>query len=112
MKTVCTKFKKARKKYGQTIAVELTATIDSLTAAETLIDVYRNRRKHLHRLTSDRKGQFAVDIDGRKSKYRLIFYVLNDEEKILYEIGDDINSFYKKVKIVQIEEVSDGHYGS
>lgn len=101
MKTVCTKFKKARKKYGQTIAVELTATIDSLTAAETLMDVYRNRRKHLHRLTSDRKG-----------KYRLIFYVLNDEEKILYEIGDDINSFYKKVKIVQIEEVSDDHYGS
>ena len=58
---------------------------------------------HFHQLKGKRNGQFALDIDGRRSSYRLIVgFREEDLEKVF--------SSPVEIEILKIEEVSN-HYG-
>lgn len=58
-------------------------------------------------LKGERNGQFAVDIGGRTSGYRLILVPLKNEDE--YWDENDINVIYQSTKILLILEVSN-HY--
>ena len=46
--------------------------INFLEAADSLSSVTAFPKYHFHQLNGKRQGQFALDIDGRRSSYRLI----------------------------------------
>ncbi len=62
----------AGEKIFDKIAVKLHLLINFLEAADSLASVTAFPKYHFHQLRGKRQGQFALDIDGRKSSYRLI----------------------------------------
>lgn len=104
LKRLCTDIKKANKKYGNDIAVELHALINFLTASRNLQDVNAMRIYNLHGLIGNRAGEYALDIKGRSSSYRLIIVPLNGNSN-----KEDLTMFYTSISIIRIEEVSK-HY--
>lgn len=101
----CTQLKKATRVFGSKVAIKLLALINLIKCAENLQDVNALKKYHLHMLESDRKGSYALDIDGRKHAYRLIIIPVIDDKKI----GSDKNkltTFYRSICVVKVEEVS------
>ena len=66
----CTELRRAKKNFSDKIAVKLHQLINLLEVADSLASV--TAFHHFHQLKGKRQGQFALDIDGRKSSYRLI----------------------------------------
>ena len=98
----CRDLREAKKKFPEKIAKKLFKLINYLDAAENLESVISNPFYHFHDLKGDKKGLFAMYIDGRASSYRLIVnFDDNGNERI----------FTDSIHIVEIiiEEVSN-HY--
>ncbi len=106
---VCTDLKKAQKTYSQRVATALFGLLNVLRAAENLNDINNLRIYNLHHLQGSRLGEFALDIDGRSSGYRLIFVPLADSRQPVMEERDNLTYFYSRIKIIEIQEVSN-HY--
>lgn len=102
----CTKIDIAQKKLGSLISVSLIALINYLTQADNLKDVYAAKQYHLHGLTGNRAGQYALDINGRKSSYRLLFV---PNQKDLSKDKSNLMYFYEQITSITIQEVSK-HY--
>jgi len=103
---LCTNLKASRKKLGVRTAEALFGLVNS----DNLEDVNALRNRHIHKLSGNRQGQYALDIEGRASSYRLLVQLLDENEKVAVNIDNiDIASFYGKIQIIQIEEVSN-HY--
>lgn len=100
----CQSLKIAQKKYGKYIAEKLMALIQRIECSEFLREL--QRPYNLHPLTSERKGQHALDIAGRASQYRLIIKPLTSERK---EWEKELSIIYKETNIVLVWEVSK-HY--
>jgi len=92
---LCTKRKKARKKFGDKVSKNLHRRLTQLAAFETLDSVPVHPPFRRHKLTGKLDGYFAINID---KQYRLIITNLNGEVMDLTTIT-----------IVRIEEVSK-HY--
>ena len=86
--------------------MRLTKVIRDLEASSTLLDIKLNKSLNLHPLKWSRKFELAIDIDGRKNPYRLIFETLDWEN-----VCDDFynNNIFKTVKKIQILEIKDYH---
>ncbi|MDD2402556.1 MAG: hypothetical protein PHI90_08980 [Clostridia bacterium] len=104
---LCKNKKYAKKELGEKIAEKLESLINFIENATSLNDIAGMPNYHLHDLKRDRKEQFAMDIDGRKSKYRLV--VVPDPPLQKNEDKLDFNSKCKVVKCIIILEVSN-HY--
>ena len=77
-----------------------------MESADNLRDIYDMRMYHLHSLSGDREGQYALDL-GRQLGYRLIIKPLDEQGN---ERKDkDLNVLYNTTKIVLVWEVSK-HY--
>ena len=74
---LCHDYRKAQKELGKQAAEKLFALINLLENSECLHDIDAMRIYHLHPLSGDRKGEFALDL-GRKLGYRLIVIPLED----------------------------------
>lgn len=110
VKKLCTNLKVSQKKLGRRTAEALFGLVTLLESAPNLEDVNALQSRRIHGLTGNRQGQYALDIDGRANSYRLIILLLDDEENTVTNIANDsVASFYSKIQIVQIEEVSK-HY--
>lgn len=83
--------------------------MNALEAALSLQDINALMIYNLHKLSGNRKGLFALDIDGRASSYRLIIQPLDEAEAPTIDSGNNLVSFYRSIKIIRIEEVSK-HY--
>ena len=98
----CTELRRAKKDFSDKIAVKLHQLITFLEAADSLASVIVFPKYHFHQLKGKRQGQFTLDIDGRKSSYRLIVgFREEDVEKIF--------SSPIEIEILKIEEVRN-HY--
>lgn len=86
---VCCDPKAARKEYGEKMAKILSERIDEITAAESAEEMVRYCIGRCHKLTGDRKGQYALNL---VQPYRLIFI----------QVGEDI-------LIAEIQEIVDYH---
>jgi len=83
------------------------ALINILESAENLQDINVLKIYRLHPLRGDREGQYALDIAGRRSGYRLIIVPLDDCGNEWTE--SDVSILYRATRIVIIWEVSN-HY--
>ncbi len=99
---ICNDINEAKKKYPAKIASKLIKTINFIKSADSLQDIIQYPTFHFHDLKESRKGQFAIDIDGRKSSYRLIL-------KPIDENLTDIYANAKSVEIIMVWGVSK-HY--
>lgn len=104
---LCTDSKKAKKELPAIVATKLYALIDFIKSSDDLRDIAAMPQYHIHPLKGDREGQFALDIAGRKSGYRLIITPLDSEGNEFTE--KDVNIIYKSTKIIVTWEVSN-HY--
>lgn len=73
--------KKAKKELPAIIAEKLHALINLIESSENLQDIAAMQIYYLHPLQGKREGQYALDIAGRKSGYRLVIIPLDDKGK-------------------------------
>lgn len=89
------------KKLGQKRFIKFKKRLDQLKASKTLEDV-RFQPGRFHELTSDRKGQWACDLDH---PYRLIF----EPQENPIPTDDDGKYIWVEIKAVEIIEIDDYH---
>lgn len=77
VKKLCTDLKKAKKDLPAVTAEKLHALINLIESADNLQDLAEMQIYHLHPLQGKRRGQYALDIAGRKEGYRLVIIPLN-----------------------------------
>ena len=104
---LCTDIRKAKKDLPAIVAEKLHALVNLLESAENLQDIADMPIYHLHSLHGDREGQYALDVAGRKSGYRLSIIPLDETGNTWTET--DINIVYKSTEIIVAWEVSN-HY--
>lgn len=104
---MCTDLKKAKKDLPSNVAEKLHALINLIESAQNLLDIANMQIYHLHPLQGNRDGQYALDIAGRKSGYRLIIKLIDSDGNEYKE--KDMNILYKSTEIVLALEVSK-HY--
>ena len=89
------------KKLGQKRFTKFKQRLDQLKASKTLEDV-RFQPGRFHELTSDRKGQWACDLDH---PYRLIF----EPQENPIPTDDDGKYIWVEIKAVGVIEIDDYH---
>ncbi|MBQ7891032.1 MAG: type II toxin-antitoxin system RelE/ParE family toxin [Erysipelotrichaceae bacterium] len=104
---LCTNYKKARKELNSIVAEKLHALINLIESADTLQDIAQMKQYHLHPLLGNREGQYALDIAGRTSSYRLIIIPLDENGHEWKE--KNLSSIYKMTKVIIAWEVTK-HY--
>lgn len=84
---LCTNFKKAQRKYGDKTAISLRKAINFIESATSFEAVMNYGPFHYHRLQGNLKDVCSLDIDGRKSKWRLYVRPVNsDGESLISEL--------------------------
>ena len=89
---LCTDIRKAKKDLPAIVAEKLHALVNLLESAENLQDIADMPFYHLHYLHGDREGQYALDVAGRRSGYRLSIIPLDETGNTWTET--DINIVY------------------
>lgn len=109
IKQQCTNIKDAVKLFGgdKQLAVSLLGRINAIEQAEVIKDIIVMPQFHFHNLQGKMKGSFAIDVKGRRDKWRIILCPLNDEGERF--VPCYIDQIAEIVKIVEITEVS-AHY--
>jgi proteic killer suppression protein len=102
LKKRCLKFEEAQKAWGKQMAKKIMQRISEILAAPTLEDLNRLPPTRCHKLSGDREGQYAVDLE---QPCRLIFEPIGAPEDIY---ADGILD-RAKVKGIKIVEVGDYH---
>lgn len=106
---ICTDIKKAKKLFDDQITPKkLMAKINYIQSANSFNDIRQYSPFNCHNLSKDRKYYWALDINGRKSSYRLIVAPLDENDNII-TTSSTFLSDCKNIKIILIEEVSN-HY--
>ncbi|MDL5043422.1 addiction module toxin RelE [Streptococcus raffinosi] len=98
----CTELRRAKKDFSDKVALKLHQLINLLEASDSLASVTAFPKYHFHQLRGKRNGQFALDIDVRRSSYRLIVGFREED-------FDKVFSSPVEIEILKIEEVSN-HY--
>ena len=113
LKTQCTSVKAAKKLFGgdTVLATSLLARINAMEAAETIKDIIVQPSFHFHKLNNKQgrnlEGFFAIDVNGRRDKWRIILQPLDENEEVFEPCH--IDEIATVVRIVEIKEVS-AHY--
>lgn len=63
----CTELRRAKKDFSDKVALKLHQLINLLEVSDSLASVTAFPKYHFHQLKGKRNGQFALDIDGRRS---------------------------------------------
>ena len=104
---ICTNMKKAQKKLGDRISIKLFQAIEYINNSISMKDIIAYQPFHFHDLKGNRNDEFAIDIGGRSSGYRLILEPLDGQLKRFEPCN--IDEIVETVEIVLILEVSK-HY--
>ncbi len=114
IKIICENSTSAKKYFGgdSKLVISLMSRITALENAETIMDIVVQPQFHFHKLINKGKknnylGCFAIDLKSRKDAWRIILQPLDDNEEPF--VPCNIDEIGNKVKIVEIEEVSN-HY--
>ena len=81
LEKVCTDAKVAERSYGKEMAEKIQMRIDEITAADTIEMMIQFHIGRCHSLTSNRKGQYAMDL---VHPYRLVFEKHGNEIQIAH----------------------------
>lgn len=103
VKTQCTSIRQAKKDFPEKIAKKLHKVVQFIESADSLEDVINMPTYHFHNLKGDKEGGYALDIDGRRSGYRLLVTFHSVDNAVVFSQSISI-------KAIEIKEVSN-HYG-
>lgn len=108
-KKLCMNDQYAKKKLPNRTVDNLFKCIQFLESASSLHDVKQfPRYRNLKPLKND--GRYSLAFEGKKSSYRLIFYILkNDGKRLLDRKGIEEFKVFKETVRIEIDEVSK-HY--
>ncbi len=98
-----------KKKYGPLIAEGMIKFLGSLDAAESAYDIKTAPYYYMEHKHNNLKNYYAVSLDKKKSKWRLMLQMINDKGKTDVP-SDDEKGFLQSIKTIRILEFSD-HYG-
>jgi len=107
VKKLCTDLKKARKDLPTNVAEKLHALINLIESSVNLQDIAEMQIYHLHPLQGKRVSQYALDIAGRRTGYRLVIIPVDADGNEYKE--KDVSIVYKSTEIIIAWEVSN-HY--
>ncbi|WP_270330955.1 type II toxin-antitoxin system RelE/ParE family toxin [Lapidilactobacillus dextrinicus] len=98
----CTLLSVAKKNMPEKVAKKLLQLVNFIDAADNLSSVISNPVYHFHQLKGDKRGLYAMDIDGRRKPQRLL---------VTFDDKDNNQIFQQSITIIEIriEEVSN-HY--
>lgn len=99
----CTDLKRAKRDFSEKAAKKLLKLINYIENAVNLSDLTNFPSYNFHDLKGNLEGFYAIDIDGRKSQYRLV--VSFNEEDISRVFSEPAS-----IEVIKVEEVSK-HYG-
>ncbi len=100
--SLCNEIKKATQEWGKQNALKLAQRLQELQAADSLDDISKLPPARCHELRKNRKGQFAVVLQG---KMRLIFVPDHDPLPTLKEGGAD----WRQITRIVVVSVEDYH---
>lgn len=104
---ICEDIKKAKRDLPANVAEKLIALVGLIKGLPNLESLNTLQVYHLHPLSGKRIGQYAVDVGGRSSGYRLIIIPLDSDGKEWKTT--DIHTMYVLTRIIVVMEVSN-HY--
>lgn len=105
---LCDDYKTAVKILGNQVADRLMDLMNAIEAFPNLLDLSNGLPQYrLHSLTANRNNQYSLVI-SKSSKWRLIIYPLDENEKILTDKSNEKLMLSKAVAI-EVVEVSE-HY--
>lgn len=102
LEELCTSLSEAKKKLPVKVAKKLLKTVNFIESADNLEAIIKNSPFHFHNLKGDKKGEYAIDIDGRLASYRMILKFDGYDNEQIFGIP-------KTIEVIQIKEVSN-HY--
>jgi proteic killer suppression protein len=102
LQKICSEDREMQRQLGPAMARKLRQRLMELKAAETLADVSHLPPPRCHELTSDRAGQFSVDLDH---PYRLLFIPADEPVPYREDGGIDL----ARVREIEIIEIEDTH---
>lgn len=104
---LCEDYKHASRTLGNLVADKLMDLLNAIESFPTLLDILGLPQYRLHSLTGDREYQYSLVI-AKGTKWRLIIYPLDENEKVLTDKSNERQMLSKAVA-VEILEVSE-HY--
>ena len=100
---------KMKKKYGVAISDGMLMLLGVLDAADNAYDIKGIVFFHMEHLKGNMKDYYSLSLDNKKSKWRLIIQMIDEEGNVLRPT-DNEKEFLKSVKKIRIKELSE-HYG-
>lgn len=97
-----------QKKYNKEIANGMEKFLNFAKAAENAYDIKTMPSFYMEHLKGNMKDSYSISVDKKKSKWRLILQMLNNEEQVVCP-GDNEKQFLQSIKIIKIKELSE-HY--
>lgn len=100
LKYQCTSIKQAKKDFPEKDAVKLIQRIQFINDVETLMAVINSPRCNFHGLKGKLSDYYAIDINGRKSPYRLKIYIKGYSREEVFKNPSCIT----KIKIMEVSK--------
>lgn len=96
LKKICEDFTRAKKEWGPQIGRKLIQRLNEIQAADCVADLNHQPPTRCHKLSNDRKYQYAVDL---VHPFRLIFEPINEDGSLF--VCDDPKQI-TRVKILEV----------
>ena len=97
-----------KKKYGKEISEGMVSFLNALDAAENAYDIKSTPQFFMEHKIGNLKEYYAVSLDKKKSKWRLLLQMLDEDGNVLIPT-DNEREFLKSIKKIRLKEMSD-HY--
>jgi len=101
---LCTNLIKAKKDLGPTTGIKLIKTINLIESASNFGDIMSYSPFHFHKLTGNLSETCSLDIEGRKSKWRLYVKPLNQNGECVTNTLDDVKTTIIDILIVEVKD--------
>ena len=101
--------KNMKKKYGVLISEGMIKFLGALEAADNAYDIKCQPAFFFEHKKGNLKRYYAVSLDKKKSKWRLMLNMLDSNDNIVFPM-DNEKEFLLGIKKIRIEGLSD-HYG-
>lgn len=98
-----------KKRYGKDISEGMMKFLFALNSATYVYDIKTLPQFFLEHKKGNMKKYYSVSLDKKKSKWRLIIEMLNENDEVVF-VSDNEKEFLKNIKKIRIKELSD-HYG-
>lgn len=101
--------RKMAKKYGKSISKGMVIFLNIIEAADNAYSIKNKEFLFMEHLKGNLKEYYSISLDKKKSKWRILIQMLDDDGNVLMPSNDE-KEFLKSVTKIRIKELSE-HYG-